>query len=160
MRRGFTLIEVLIYMAILGVMLLNIVELTSGTFDLRGRARASLTIEENLRFVLSRVVARIYDADGITAPATGTTSTLTLDMLDATENPTTITLSNGAVLLTEGTNAAIPLTSDEVTVTTLSFTRLSGTPPGVRIDITGELAAAAGVYQSVLSLSTTAVIRR
>lgn len=160
MRRGFTLIEVLIYIAILAVMLLNIVELTSGIFDLRGRTRASLTLEENLRFALNRIVARVSDADDITAPASGTSSTLTLDMALAAEDPTTITLSNGAVELTEGTGTPTPLTSDEVEITTLSFTRLSGTPAGVRIDITGELESAAGVYLSALSLSTSAIIRR
>ncbi len=158
--KGFTLIEVLIYMALMAVMLLGMVQLTTSIFDLRARTRSGIVLEENLRFALVSVAERVKAAADITSPGAGSSDSLTLDMVDATLDPTTFSLANGILMITEGASGAGRLTSSEVEVTTFTVTRLAGTPPSVRLLITGQLRNATGPYQSVLSISTTAVVRR
>ena len=161
LRKGFTLIEVLIYIALLAVMLLGMVQLTASVLDLRGRVQNAKVLEENLRHALTRITAQVRHADDITLPLAGAADTLALTMLDPALDPTTFTVDGGAITIRQGATApAIPLTSSEIEVTSLTFSRIAATPPAVRIDIAGQLRSAAGPYQSRLSVGTTAVIRR
>lgn len=160
MRKGFTLIEILIYTALLGMIMGAAILITKSSLEARAKNRSALILNENMHFAITRLEARVHAAIDITAPASGSANSLTLSMTDSSKNPTVFNLSGGVLKITESSGNATALTSDEIEITNLTFTRLTGTPTAVRIQLDGRLRNAVGVYQSTLSLTDTAVIRR
>jgi Tfp pilus assembly protein PilW len=139
--KGFTLIEFLLYIGLLGIILT-----VSGAIGLNilfGKAKLN-SIEEvsqNSRFAIEKIASTIRNAQAINSPATSTNGTsLSLVMTDSSLNPTVFDLSSKILRITEGAGSAVNLTSDEVSVSDLQFTNISytGTPGTVRIQITVE----------------------
>lgn len=156
-KSAFTLTEVLLYAGLMGVIMGSVVLLTYATVQARARAQAGLIVNQNLRFALARMTARMHAADQISIPASGSSSTLNLVLTDASKNPTIFSLSGGNVLMREGSQSDLRLTSDELEIAQLTFTRISGPPDGIRIQMSGKLRT--GSYAPV-SLSASAILRR
>jgi type II secretory pathway component PulJ len=159
-RKGFTLIEIIIYTMIISSILVSMVFITRAMYESRARVRASIILEENLRFAFTRIMTTIREADDVTAPAGGSGTALTLVMNDPLDDPTTVTETDGVILLSEGGGPNIALTSSEVEVTELTFWRSTTTPPIVRVELTGQLRDVSGAYQTELSFTNSAAIRR
>lgn len=160
MKRGFTLLEVLIYTALIGAILGSVLILADSLFRVRVRTRTGFILEQNLRHAMVTVVSRVHEADDITLPASGAGTTLVLDMHPPAEDPTTIELTGGVLMIQSGSGASLPLTSLEVEITDATFSRLTGTPASVQVSLTGQLRDVAAMYQSTLTVTDTATIRR
>jgi type II secretory pathway pseudopilin PulG len=142
---GFTLIETLIYIAIIGIVITSFVEFSISVSNSRGKAYVASEVQSNLRISMDLIKQRIREAtDVVTASSTFSSdpSFLTLTMASSTLNPTTIGLSsdNGVLGIKEGSNATTTITSSEVSVTNLVFTNLtaSTTRENIRIQMTIE----------------------
>ena len=160
-KKGYTLIELILYTAILSSVLTVMIFITRSMYDARARVRTSVLVRENLRFALTQMVANIRGADGVTTPSSASTSsTLELIMNDSAINPTIFSVGNGQVWLAQGSEDAVAITSAEVEVTELSFERSSTDPPFVRITLSGDKRDAAGPYQFPITLTDSATIRR
>jgi len=161
--RAFTLIEMLVYTALVASIMTAVVLLTVAMLNTRGQARGELVLNENMEYLLYRLGYQIHEATGITTPSgTGSSSsTLILTMASSTLNPTTIRLTNGTATLAQGASAtAYVLTSSEIEITALTFTRASGTPASVKIDVAGRVRNATSTYQTSVTLSSFATVRR
>lgn len=159
-RPGFTLVEVLIYAALVGMVMVSVVLLASTAFTVRSRVRSALILEENIRFASGRIVSLVTGASGMTFPTIGTTSsTLVMTMTSPSQSPTTISLSNGTIMLAQGSSTALALTSSEVAISNLSINRVSSTAPFVRILISGGLRNPPP-QSPTLTVTTTAAVRR
>lgn len=132
---GFTLIEILIYTAIFGVVAAGIIGVAWNITRLHTTQIASNEIDENLRYVMNLVNSKVRESTMI-EQASGTT--LILRMPDSTKSPTTFSLSNGTLYIQEGSADPVAITSNRVEVTSLNFEYLSvaGSKGGVRINIT------------------------
>ncbi len=159
-KRGFTLIEIIIYTLIVSSILVSMVYITRTMYETRARVRASIILQENLRFALARITDKIREADGVVTPESGSGSVLSLAMNDPADDPTTVTLADGIILMSEGGGANNALTSSEVEVVGLTFTRSSGETPIVRIEMSGQLRNVLGPYQTSLTFTNSAAIRR
>lgn len=159
MNKGFTLIEVLIYTALVGIILTSVVLSTQVALQIRGKTRAELLLQENVRFAMTRITSIIRTADGIIAPEDIgiPTNILTLDVTETAQDPTTFTLTDGVITITEGTLAPIALTDNAVKITELSFLRLNGTPAPIHITITGETQNANNAYSATTTLNSLAL---
>lgn len=159
-RSGFTFIETLLYIALIGVIMPAVIMLAYSAFSVRSEVRASAVLNENIRFALSRLNATVGEATGITTPSGGTTSsTLILTMATSTMNPTTFNLSGGALTMQQGTGTATTITSSEITISNLTFTRVSSTAPIIQTVFTGKLSNAVSTFPSI-TVTTTASVRR
>jgi len=165
MQRGFTLLEFLLYIGLVGIILT-----VSGAIGLNvlfGKAKL-MSIEEvsqNTRFTIEKIANRVRNAEAINSPSQGTfASTLSLQMMDPSKNPTVFDLSGGVVRIKEGTGSTVDLTSSEVTVTTLQFSNISylNTPGTVRIQMTIKLVNVENrqEYKFEKTFYTTANIRK
>ena len=67
-QQGFTIVELLIYMGILSILLVVLVQIFTALVDLRLESEASSGVEQDGRFVLSRMIYDIHRAQGIAAP--------------------------------------------------------------------------------------------
>jgi prepilin-type N-terminal cleavage/methylation domain-containing protein len=141
MKKGFTLIEFMLYIAIVGVMLA--VTAGSSLQILLNREKLAVIeeVSHNARFSLEKIIATVRNAQAINSPApAASASSLSLQMANAALNPTVFDLSGGVIRITEGAGSAVDLTTNEVTISTLLFSNISyGSTPGtVRIQITAE----------------------
>lgn len=137
--RGFTLIEFLLYIGILTVVLAlacgflwNII---FGTI----KATSHQEVQENGRFILTKMTQEIKKASGVNSPLGGATSTvLSLAMANASLDPTVFDLVDGKLRITSGAHGPYELNSDQVTVNNFQFTDLSysGTPGTIRVEMT------------------------
>lgn len=134
--RGFTLIEFLIYIGIVGVVLLA--GGAVGMNILFGKAKLGAIDEvgQNASMVMERIEQSVRNAKQVISPAPGVSSaTLSLEVDDAAKSPTVFDILDGTVRITEGGNPAVSLTSKSVTVQSLMFTNVSysGAPDTVRV---------------------------
>lgn len=139
MKKGFTLIELLLYVAISSVLLLVISAFLSSLLQSRIKNQTIAEVEQQGVQVLQMITQTIRNAQSITSPAQGiSSSSLTLDVVATTSDPTIFDLSGGAIRIKEGAASAIPLTNSRVTASALTFQNLSrsDTPGTVRIQYT------------------------
>lgn len=163
-RPGFTLIEVLLYVATTSILLVS-VSLTHYV-TLRSRMKNEVVMEVDAvgRLALERVASTIRNANSITSPALGETqSSLTLAMPESAKNPTVFSLVNGVLQVQEGTQAAVTLTPARTTVGALTFANLGrpGTEGIVRIQFSVSYNAnsSRNEYQYSKSFTASAAIR-
>lgn len=159
-NKGVTLIELLISLALVGGFLGALLMISGNLLDSRARTRSQTLLVGDLRFAMERVRERTAAATDVAAPASGGANQLELTMTNPSEQPTVISLVNGRLQIQEGTNPAVPLTSNAVEITSFTITRLTATPPAVHVALEGRLRSASGPYQTTLTITDTLVIRR
>lgn len=138
-KRGFTLIEVLLYVS-LSVLLLGALSATV-ILTLESRARAHVTneVEQQASFIFNRIEQIAQDSSAITSPvAASTGSSLTISRDSPSDNPTTLSLSGTTLMITRGGNSSTALHNDQIEVTNFVVSNLSrpGTDGIFRIELT------------------------
>ena len=138
MKKGFTLIEFLIYIAIVG----SILVLMTGFFwnIVFGSVKENSyqEIQQNGRFAMTKITQEIKKANEINNPLPGNSADfLSLAMANPDFNPTIFDLNEGELRITQGTTGSFELTTDRVIVSNLLFTNLSypDTPGTIRIEM-------------------------
>lgn len=125
MTRGFSLIETIVYIALLAIVMAGAIltsyEILQSSYLVAGR---NATQEEG-HFVLRKIEHALSGAADLSASG----SSLTIDPYAGSN--ITLELSGGAVVLD-----STPLTTNNVTVNSLVFTEHAGPPKGVTITLT------------------------
>jgi prepilin-type N-terminal cleavage/methylation domain-containing protein len=138
MKKGFTLIEFLIYISILASILVLMVGFFWNIIFGNIKETSYQEVQQNGRFALTKMFQEIRKATKINAPSPGSSANfLSLAMTDPDLNPTVFRLKDGKLTISQGGNPAIELTTDRVIVANLLFTNLSyeDTPGTIRIEI-------------------------
>ncbi len=125
-KRGFTIVETLVYIALISVVLGSFVSFGVYMADLRVKAAAIQTVEESAMISLNLISSHIKRSDSIVIPAPGdeATSTLYLDMPDGNSD-IIYSLENGILYITEGAASAVQLTGDGIEILDLSFNNIA-----------------------------------
>src|SRR3989344_7787852 len=113
---GFTLMELLLYVGILGVISVALIGFFSSIYQYYYDVQNKSKVSQNLRFVSQVIEQTVRQAVQI-SQASG--PTLVLAMNDASKNPTEIGLENGRVYKKEGSGSKIYLTPQSVEATAL-----------------------------------------
>ena len=122
---GFTLIEVLIYSAIVAGFITFAVLAAYQIIDFSGRLENQRELSENERFLAQKLSWVLSGVDTINAPVAGASgATLSVNKLNFSQNPLVIDLANGVVRLTGGSGPAVPLTNSFASSSNLIFRRL------------------------------------
>jgi Tfp pilus assembly protein PilW len=125
-KGGFTLVEMLVYTAMFTVMISALTAFMSVLSQSRIRNQSVLEVNDQGTQVMRVITQNLRNAVYINSPATSTTgSTLSINTTLASTTPTTFTLTNGVIFLTQGANPSVALTNNKVIVSNLSFTNLS-----------------------------------
>lgn len=120
-KNGFTLVETLIYIAIIGVVTISFISFSISISNSRNKNYVVQEVQANIRFSLAKISEKIRGAENVLSPAEGNSSTtLELDMPGA-EPDLTFRVNEGVLELVQGVGSPIPLTSDEVKVSNLKF---------------------------------------
>lgn len=127
-QSGFTLIEMLLYIALSSIMLLALTQFFGLALSVRIKAQSVAEVEQQGTAVMKAMTQIIRNASSITAPTAGAaSSSLTIIVPTGAKSPTVFDLSNGVLRITEGANGAVNLTDNRVALTNLQFSNLSGT---------------------------------
>jgi len=168
MQRGFTLIETIIYIAIIGGVIGAFVSFALSVSNSSNKTYAVQEVQANSRVSLDIITKKIQAATGVNT----TSSTfdfdpgvLSLSFASSALDPTIIQLNadDGILQIIEGLGDPISITSDEVEVTNLQFTNLTGASnkENIKIDITVEFANAEDVeFKYRQDLQTSVSVRQ
>ena len=136
--RGFSLLEILIYTAIIGIVGSLFSGILISITRIQNRQNAVTEVNRQLNFAVSNVQRLIRESSYIDI-ATGTpAAVLTLRMPDPAKDPTIISITDNKIVLQQGGGAPIELTTSEVTVDKLAFLKITNFPghDSVQVDVT------------------------
>jgi len=166
--RGFTLIELILYIALVSTVLVAIIQFGWNAVYIQKKSEVYQELVHNLRFAEKRIAFEIRNASGINSV---TTNALCLSSADAAHNPTKLYLSAGAIRIGWGGGSATcatttndqPLTSSKITISTVNFVNLSvvGKSKNIHFDMTGSYAnpGARKEFSMTSSLSSSQELR-
>ena len=135
-QQGYTLIELLLYIALLGILLPSMIGFMGLAVDVRVKNQSVNEVNEQGLAAMDYITQTIRNSTSISAPAAaGSGSSLTLVVPTASLSPTVFDVSDSTLRVKEGTGAAIPLTNSKVQVSNLTFSNLtrSGTSGIVQV---------------------------
>ena len=128
MKKGFTLIEVLVATAIFTLVIIAFIGIFVTVAGVQVRQNSSAAVNGESQFLLQKIQYYVGLSSFVSSTQDLSTSTLTLRMPSSSIDPTVLSLSNGTVYLQLATGTPQPLSSNAVVVSNLLFTRRSNAP--------------------------------
>lgn len=126
MKKGYTLVELLIYISLVGSSLLIFVNFISVITSSGNKSSAISEVQQSAIQLNQEIHNIISNADSITSPVPGASSgTIEVIYSDPAQNPSIISLSTGIVEVSENGNV-IQISSDKVIISNLQFQNNSG----------------------------------
>lgn len=127
-QKGFTLVEMVLYVALCSLLLLSLSGLTSFLLETRTRSQAINEVNQQGSQVMSLITQTIRNAKSVESPSIGSNSpSLSITTVNPLLNPTVFSLSSTTVVISEGGKPAIALTNSRVSVSSLLFQNVSST---------------------------------
>ena len=72
-NKGFTLVEILVYMALMSIFLMVLLDVFTITLNTKLTSESNSTVIQDSRYILSKLLYDINNADSITSPVLGAT---------------------------------------------------------------------------------------
>lgn len=130
MKKGFTLIEMLLSLAIFSVIIIAFIGILVVVSQVQVQSSSSTAVDQESQSLLQKIQYYVETASVINIPTSTPTSTLQFDAPSSSIDPSYLTLASGTVYLQQTPSGTLQaLTSPRVTVSNLSFTRNTN-PPG------------------------------
>lgn len=123
---GFTLIEMLIYIAIIGIVISGFVSYSLSVSGARNKNYSTVTVQANGRTALEIFRQKIHQAEAVIIPNYSATSTLLLLDMPGVSPNITFSVIDGVLLMKEGSLATTTITENNVLISNLLFTNLAG----------------------------------
>ena len=166
-KRGFTIVEILVSVAIFSIVLLAIISFILWMNYYNAKTKADREVSENARRILNVMTYEVRGAKSVYTPTT-TSNQLSLEItryLPSGESYSFIDffICGSALCMKKESQNPIILNSESVEISLLTFSEiLNGTKPSVKINLTVNYKNPnndSGNYASV-SLTSTASLRR
>lgn len=154
-KNGFTLVEVIIYVAIFAAMVLFIAGIVWRVGDSSAANRGRTNLASETDFAFAKLKWALTGAASIDAPAASSTaSALAVTRYNFAQNPISFALASGTLFMSRAGGLLVPLTSPNVRVTIFSVTHdpsVVNVPESVKIVLS---VAASSSEQGVLASTT------
>lgn len=121
-HRGFTLIELVIYIGLLSLLLVFIMGIFLSVLDIQLESQANSSVEQDERYIISRMSYDMSRETTVTEPALIGSQSATLQF-STSGNSYTYSLNNDKLELTSGSEVN-ELNSYDTSITGLSFQRI------------------------------------
>lgn len=135
MRKGFTVMELLIFVAIFSIVMVAFITILVAVTRVQTQQFSENEVTQQSQFLLQQLQYYVEGSSLIQEVTNTATTTLELRMANPALDPTYITLSSGTIYLQQGTSTAQPLTSPRVSISGLTFTKRSNAPAHDSVDI-------------------------
>lgn len=158
MKKGFTLIELILYVTILGIVMTALLPVALAVVDGGAKNSQNEEVVSTARNVMERIKYQIRNARDISAISAGS-----LTLTNYSGPDTVIDLSAGKVRINQGTGA-VALNSEDTLVTQLVFSdyrSADGNTKNVQIQmtVTDNSASSRQEYMKTIQLQTSVEIR-
>lgn len=125
-QAGFTLVEILLYLALSVVMVALVGGIGVNVLQSSLNSRAEEKLQYNNQFVTEKLFRLISEAEAVQTPEpTTASSTLSLIMVDPEKNPTIIDVVAGRLRLQEGLAEPVFLSGSDIIVTEAEFSNVT-----------------------------------
>ena len=122
--KGFTLVETIIYTALLGVVLTGFISFALAISSLKVKNHVIAEVNANARTAMQIISQKIKSAQSISSPSPGNIdSGLILEMRN--ESFSRIEMNDEILSIKEGGGQFVPIVSSEILISDLSFYNLS-----------------------------------
>jgi len=125
-NKGFTLVELLLYMGIFSIFLLITLQMFSSIFEIQLESEATSSAGTDGKFIVQRFTYDVTRASSISDPTIDGASTNSLTLVVNGQNLIYRLNSGDLILENETTGTVDQLNSSESTVSNLSFIKLDG----------------------------------
>ena len=107
-QKGLTFIEIIIYVAILGLVATAFMTMAINMLSLKSKSVAQQEMDSTLQFISQKINYEIRNAKSLSAT---TATSITLASNDSLRNPTVFDLNNGNIRMGFGSSGSCPTTS-------------------------------------------------
>ncbi len=155
-QEGFTLIEFLLYLALLVSMIGIIGNMGILVLESRIKSQAQREMDYSVHLVFSKLSEAIENGEDITAPIRFESATsLSVISSDARKNPTVFDVVDGRMRMQEGISEPVYISSSGAFITDVTFTNISheDTPASVRTHIRFDAYGGKGRLSFIASTS-------
>ncbi|MCF7845500.1 MAG: type II secretion system GspH family protein [Candidatus Pacebacteria bacterium] len=129
-QKGFTLIEFLIYIGIVVFLMSSLTFISLNVLRVRAKINAIDRVSRNTEMAMNTITNMVQNAKSVNSAG----GSLNLEIYQSHNDPTVFTLSDGKIMMSRGGRVAVPITTEGVEVTDLTFT--NPTSRMVEIEIT------------------------
>jgi type II secretory pathway pseudopilin PulG len=129
---GFTIVELLVYMALMGIFLLVLLDVFTTTMNSRLMSESTSTLNQDSRYILSKLSYEINNADSVATPQLGITGS----SLQIITNGITSTYASNSGNLTKNTGGvSMSLNGIDTLLEALTFKNIgnAGGKPTIQI---------------------------
>ena len=130
--KGFSLVELLVYMALMSIFLVVLLDVFTTTLNTRLSSESTSAISQDSRYILAKLAYDVNNADSVTAPALGVTGT-TLQIVSSGQT-STYALSSGNLIKTSG-STSMSLNGKDTSLDNISFKNIgnAGGKPTIQV---------------------------
>lgn len=133
-NRGFTLIEMILYVAICSVLLLSLSSMFSYLFASRVKSQAITEVNQQGFFTMHLITSTIRNAKSVDIPTMGnSSSSLSITVQSPLFSPTVFDVSSSTLFIREAGGVGVPLTSSRISVSSVLFENVSSASSTDRI---------------------------
>ncbi|MBT5808682.1 type II secretion system protein [Candidatus Uhrbacteria bacterium] len=127
---GFTLVETLLYILLMGIVLVGISGFVLNLFEIRAKTQAASEVAFNARLIQDRLTDSMRHAEGVNTGAStfaADPGVLSINMVAGADDPHvySLTADDGQFQISEAGGGAVSITTDDVSVSNLVFTNLT-----------------------------------
>jgi len=166
LEQGFTLLELILYIAIIAIVLTSMSQFAWNVIGVRTKSSTQQEASSTARLISERIKYEIRNADGLNVgTSVFNTNPGTLSLSNPSpDNPTVISVSSGNVQIKYGAASAVSLNPTGTAITDLTFTNYtSGDSKTVHIGfiltVESVSTSARQEYQNSVTLRSSAELR-
>jgi type II secretory pathway pseudopilin PulG len=126
-KKGFTLVEIIIYFGLVSIILILIIGFSLNIFESTNKNNVYREIQQNGRFIMQKIDSAIKSASELNHPSSlGESSDyLSLATQNSETDPIIIELSSEDIFITKGEQDSYQLNSSQTKITNLEFLNIS-----------------------------------
>jgi Tfp pilus assembly protein PilW len=135
--QGFTLVEMMLYVAICSFILISLATFFSFLISARIKNETISEVNQGGIQVLQLMTQTLRNAKSVSAPTVGiSSSTISIITMSTSTTPTLFDVASGTVRIKEGSGPYIPLTNSRIDISSLVFKNTSASSTdGGSVDI-------------------------
>lgn len=127
-RQGFTLLELIVFVAIFSFTVVGFVSILVSITKVQVKQGSSAEVSQQSQYVLQTLQYYVERSSLVEAPVNTASSSIKLRMSASSEDPTIIFASGTTIYAKVGTGESLPLTSNRVSVSNMTFIKKSNPP--------------------------------
>lgn len=132
---GFSLIEILLYMALIALIGVSVSQSANGVLSSKLRKEVRATVRQEADYISKVLIESTFLASGINTPASGSDTTLSLSSTVGSLNPMVFAISGNNLTLSKGGGGAVQVNSDKVVIESFKLTNYTGASGPGNIEI-------------------------